>query len=309
MDGYVLKWLFDGPKWLEFSVRKDILSESPDAKAAALHPDIQKILQTVKSHDKGFPALKGEGVSYKKELFWYMYFLADIGFSSQDLGLDEYFNTVMDLETENCDFMVSKEMKPGFYCVSSVLLASMAKMSEEVKEKLIPYSEKIIGTMRLDGGWHCAKSRAVGKKLEDTDSCPMDNLNVLRFLGQYDMYRNDPRLNGAVDFLLSHWKRQSEPFRPYGFGIGTQFKKLKYPEVKYGIIQVLEALSLFPYARGKKEYIEMIGFVKEKSRDGKYTPESVVKMFDGLDFAQKKEPSRWLTYIVSRIEAQSRQVV
>jgi hypothetical protein len=309
MDENTLNWLLKGPEWLTFAVRKNILGERPDAKAAANHPDILKILEVVKSEDRGFPALKGEGVSYKKELFWYMYFLSDIGFSSTELGLDGYFEQVLDIETENHDFIVSAEMKPGFHCVSSVLLASIAKMSSAAKERLKPYAGKIMDSMRLDGGWHCAKSRAVGKKLQDTDSCPMDNLNVLRFMGQYEKNRNDSRFNGAIDFLLAHWERRDEPFRPYGFGIGTQFKKLKYPEVKYGIIQVLSPLSLFLYARQSAEYNEMLDFIKSKGEGGKYTPESIVKMFDGLDFAQKKQPSRWLTYIINRIDMRSRQVV
>ena len=302
MDNSILNWLLEGPQWLKFAVSKNLLGESPDASAAVGHPDIIKMLDVLKSEEKGFPAITESGVSYKKELFWYMYFLSDIGFSSSELGLDEYFDSVLDMETEDHDFLVSAEMKPGFHCVSSILLASMAKMSGHAKEALRPYAERTMGCMRRDGGWHCAKSRAAGQKLQDTDSCPMDNLNVLRFFGVYEENRDDPRFNGAIDFLFGHWARRDEPFRPYGFGIGTQFKKLKYPEVKYGIIQVMETLSLFSYARQKKEYNEMLEFIKGKNADGKYVPESIVKMFDGFDFAQKKQPSRWLTYIINRID-------
>ena len=53
----------------------------------------------------------------------------------------------------------------------------------------------------------------------------------------------------------------------------------------------------------------MLDFVKDKSIDGRYVPESIVKMFDGFDFAQKKEPSRWLTYIINRIVMRSGEMV
>ena len=157
-------------------------------------------------------------------------------------------------------------MKPGFHCVSSLLLSCMAKMSGRAKESFVPYSRKVMEAMRLDGGWHCAKSRARDQKLEATDSCPMDNLNVLRFMGCYEESLTDPRFNGAADFLLMHWRRRAEPLRPYGFGIGTQFQKLKYPEVKYGILQVLDTLSLYPCARGKKEYRGHAGAYKKQRR-------------------------------------------
>lgn len=46
----------------------------------------------------------------------------------------------------------------------------------------------------------------------------------------------------------------------------------------------------------------MLQTVKQKAVDGKYTPESVAKAYHTFDFGQKKEPSRWLTYLINRIE-------
>ena len=69
-----------------------------------------------------------------------------------------------------------------------------------------------------------------GTKLQDSESCPMDNLNLLMLLAQYERFRRDPKLEGAIDLLLLHWKNRLQPWRPYGFGIGDQFLKLKLPE-------------------------------------------------------------------------------
>jgi len=35
--------------------------------------------------------------------------------------------------------------------------------------------------------------------------------------------------------------------------------------------------------------------------EGKYTPESEWKAWRGWDFGQKKEPSRWLTFLILRM--------
>jgi hypothetical protein len=48
--------------------------------------------------------------------------------------------------------------------------------------------------------------------------------------------------------------------------------------------------------------IEMVETLKLKAdREGRYTPESEWKAWRGWDFGQKKQPSRWLTFIVLRI--------
>ena len=130
----------------------------------------------------------------------------------------------------------------------------------------------------------------------------MDNLSILMLLAEYEEHRNNPTLKSAIDILLEHWRRQYEPWRPYGFGIGTAFKKLKYPSVTYGILRVLDVLSIYPYALQKKAFHEMFDEVQQKAQDGRYQPEAVSKMFADFDFGQKKQPSQWVTFLVNRIE-------
>ncbi len=85
-----------------------------------------------------------------------------------------------------------------------------------------------------------------GAKNEISDSCPVDNLNNLKLSGEYEKFRYDPALNGALDLLLRHWERGGEGWQPYGFGIGTDYVKLRYPDIKYGILrlQVFESDTL-----------------------------------------------------------------
>jgi len=47
---------------------------------------------------------------------------------------------------------------------------------------------------------------------------------------------------------------------------------------------------------------EMVGIVKSKAdSEGKHTPESEWKAWQGWDFGQKKQPSRWLTFSALRM--------
>lgn len=302
MDASTIQWLLEGPEWLQFAVRKQLLDETLDPKPAANSEPIQQLLQTIHNEEQGFPALYKGRISYKQSLYWYLSFLSEIGFSADDLGLQKHFDQVLEVEDQNHKLLLSKEMKPDYFCISSILLTALARMSEDVKEQLHPHIGVIMNAQRLDGGWHCAKRRAAGNKLEDSPSCLMDNLNILMLLAEYEEHRNNQALDGAIDLFLEHWRRQNEPWRPYGFGVGSDFKKLRYPAVNYGILRVLDVLSMYPYAFKQAAFQDMLGFVMQKTEDGRYYPESISKMFNDFDFGQKKEPSKWITFLVNRIE-------
>ena len=307
MNTLSTNWLLKGPEWLRFSVRKQLLNEKADSGKAIEEKEIRRLVHLIKGKEKGFDALIKGNVSYVQQLYWHLFFLSDIGFVAEDFNFNNDFRKILDLEDEHHKFLISKEMKPDFFCISSILLTAMARMSEKVKDRLQAHLATIMNAQRLDGGWHCAKSRAVGKKLEKTESCLMDNLNILMLLAEYDEYINEPKLEGAIDLLLEHWRRRDEKWRPYGFGIGSDFKKLRYPAFKYGILRVLDVLSIYPYAIKQAEFNNMLEFVLQKANNGQYRPESISKMFKEFDFGQRKEPSRWLTLLIYRIEKRVKQ--
>lgn len=301
MKNQTFNWLLEGPAWLKFAVKKQLLDQKPFLDNSIKTNDINTLIQTIWSKEKGFDALLQGSVSYKKELYWYLYFLSDIGFQAEDLNFEKPFQDILELENDQHKFLLSKEMKPDYFCISSILLTTMVRMSEKTKKHLEPHLEVIMDTQRLDGGWHCAKSRAVGQKLETSPSCVMDNLNILMLLAEYDIYINEPKLEGAINLFLEHWRQQKE-WRPYGFGIGTEFKKLRYPALQYGILRVLDVLSKYPYAIKQVEFKDMLDLVLQKGKNDRYQAESVSRMFKQFDFGQTKEPSRWITFLIKRIE-------
>ncbi len=295
-------WLLEGPEWISFAVRKQLLNEKADSGKAIKEKEIKKLVRVIQSKNQGFAALIKGDTSYTQKLYWYLFFLSDVGFVANDFNFDKEFLDILALEDHDHKFIISKEMKPDYFCISSIFLTAMARMSKNAKDRLQAHLATIMAAQRLDGGWHCAKSRAVGKKLEKSESCLMDNLNILMLFSEYEDYINEPNLEGAINFLLEHWRRRDEKWRPYGFGIGSDFKKLRYPAVKYGILRVLDVLSMYPYAVKQVEFKDMLKFVLQKADNGHYKPESVSKMFREFDFGQKQEPSRWLMFLIKRIQ-------
>ena len=300
----ITSWIKEGTPWLKYAVETQLLDLKSDASPVAKDKSIGTVISRLKDNTVGIPALKTGKVAYTRtgNAFWDLYFLADIGLSAKELKIETEIEEFFKIQLADGSFIVMDGAKPGFHCIPTIILSSLAKMGYQDDPHIRKFLQNVFDLQRLDGGWHCALSRAKGKRLQDSDSCPMDNLNVLMLLGQYEEFRTDPRFNGAIDLLLRHWQKRKEPWRPYGYGMGTDFSKLKYPAPKYGILRVLDVLSLYPYAVRSKEFQDMLNFVLQKSKDGKYCAESVSRSYAEFDFGQTKEPSRWITFLINRIE-------
>ncbi len=303
MDTKIIEWLLEDNSWLRFAVETQLLGKKAEPSLVTYDSKIQVVINRLEDSSVGIPALKYGKVVYTStgNAFWDLFFLSDIGLKAKDIYIEDEVNALFLMQQEDGTFIIQEGMKSGYFCIPTIILASLAKMGYDNDPHILRFIEKIFETQRLDGGWHCALNRATGKKLQDSESCPMDNLNVLMLLGQYSAYRNDARLNGAIDLLLTHWKKRMEPWRPYGFGIGSDFLKLKYPAVKYGILRVLDVLSFYPYATKSPEFNEMVEFVMSKSTDGKFFAESVSRSYSEFDFGQTKLPSKWITFLIYRL--------
>lgn len=304
MDDKVFEWMTEEDAWLNFAVETQIFNHKPDSSVILNDPSIEAIINRVKDSSVGIPAMKTGKITYIStgNAFWDLFFLSDIGLNAEDIHIQEEVSLLWDLQNGDGTFVVQEGTKSSYLCVPTIILASLSKMGYADDPHIQRFIDKIFETQRLDGGWHCAINRATGKKLQDTESCPMDNLNILMLLGQYDKFKNDMRLKGAIDLLLKHWQRRSEPWRPYGFGIGNDFAKLKYPAIKYGILRVLDVLSLYPYAIKSSEFNEMLTSVMSKSVEGKFYAESVSRSYAEFDFGQTKTPSRWITFLIYRLQ-------
>lgn len=296
--------------WLRFAVDTQLFDLSGDQTAAVSDPRVAAVINRLKSAEKGFPALIEGSLDYRStgNAFWDLHLLADIGISVKAAGLEDLTESFLRTQRSDGTFLVQKETKPEYNCLSSIVLSSLAKMGYRDDGHVRRYIDMVLNMQRLDGGWHCAVSRSKGARLEHTESCPMANVNVLRLLGQYHEFQKDERFSGAIDLLLAHWARRGEKWRPYGYGVGSDYIKLKYPDVKYGLLKVLDVLALFPYAVRQNEFAEMLDAVVTHTADGRYTPESVSRAYGGFDFAQNKEPSAWITFLVSRIQKRAAEI-
>jgi len=299
----VIRWLLEGPAWLKYAVEMQLLDGKPDSKAALEDKPIIKLIERLRDSHAGIPGFRAGRVSSELSgsAYWDLFFLADVGFSIDDLGLNREVEEVLDMQRPDGTFVTERIMSPDYFCVSAILLSSFARMGYRDDPRVKKYLKVVMESEQSGSGWHCGSGHGMGYT-GNFQSCPMDNMNVLMFLSNYQEYREDSRVNGAIDSLVNHWEKRQESLILDGFGIGRRFKALQYPAVLYGILRVLDVLSLYPHARVSKGFRDMLDFVHRKSSHGKYLAESAVKAYSDFDFAQDKEPSRWITFLVKRVE-------
>ena len=303
MEREVTNWLLEGPTWLAYAVELQLLGGRPDVTPVLQDGAITKIIHRLKDDQLGLPALKTGKVHYTDtgKAYWDLFFLADIGLKISDIGLEEA-EEVFRYQAPDGTFTIPPNVKPNYFCMSAILLSSLARMGYRDDPRVAKYIQAILREQGKSG-WEC-----YGAGMMDTEACPMDNQNALMLLGQYEKYRKDARFNGAIDLLLGHWEARGSGYNLYGFGVGRRFARLEYPAVKYGILRVLDVLSLFPYALGRPGFRSMLDFVRRKAKGGRYYAEAADgSAYLGLDFSQPEKPNRWLTFLVNRIEKRAQQ--
>ena len=304
MNQEIINWLLDGPVWVRFAVESQLLDMNPTPRTALQDESIRTLIRRLKDEKIGIPGLKTGKVTWADtgNAYWDLFFLTDIGLTAPGMDLEDEIEEFFQLQLPDGTFITEDDHAANYFCVSGIFLSSVARAGYRNDARMAEYVGFILSTQQPDGGWHCGDDHTSGGKYKGSESCPMDNLNILQLLGQYDEYRNDARFNGAFNLLFEHWRRRDERWRPSDFGIGKRFKTLEYPATKYGILRVLDVASLFPYASATNGFMDMLDFACQKSVGGKFSAESIHEAYSEFDFGQTKEPSRWITFLIERIK-------
>jgi len=271
---------------------------------------IQVILQELKN----WPGIVLSSHKSASQPFHKLSFIADLGLTKNDPDIKEIVQKVFEHKSDEGPFQLPTNIPKHFggsgsnewawsLCDAPVIIYSLAKFGlgkEEQVQKAVKY---LVGLVR-ENGWPCAVSKELGKFRgpgRKDDPCPYATLVMLKMLSQFDESKTSKEVHIGAECLLGLWEKSLE-LHPYMFFMGTDFTKIKAPFVWYDILHVLDVLSQFSWLRNDSRLKEMSDIVKSKAdKEGKYTPESEWKAWQGWDFGQKKHPSRWLTFLVLRI--------
>lgn len=88
----------------------------------------------------------------------------------------------------------------------------------------------------------------------------------------------------------------------YYFGRSKKFFTYKYPYVWYNALYMADVVSRYPQFRETDLMKELMTWLLDgQDEAGRYKPTSMFMHYKGWDFANKKEVSPWLTFLVCKI--------
>lgn len=161
----------------------------------------------------------------------------------------------------------------------------------------------LIKRQRLDGGFWCKDTGQIDGPREKEPSCAMATMFALGALAQNPELRNGETAKKGVDFLFECWQNRGKiKYAGHDSQVGKDWHKLKYPFTDYKILKFLDVLSQFDHAKQRLQESEMVKLLLSKQDEGgRFTPESIHKVWLDFDFGQKERPSRWITFLALRI--------
>jgi hypothetical protein len=318
-----IDWLLaEGGPWVRHRTRLDLLGEpedSPEVQAARAemlsHPQIKALVAEL-SGWPGYPLKRHNDASHPLHK---LSLLADLGFRQDDPGIGPVIERILAHQAADGAFMVTSQIPERYGGSSEVEWTWMLCDAPSVLYALLafglqghPQVQRAVGHLTgliRTNGWPCATGpditfRGPGRK---GDPCPYANLVSLKALSQLPDMLDGEVCRTGVETLLWHWEIQKER-KLYLFGIGTDFRKPKFPLIWYDILHVTEVLSRFPAARRDARFGQMLDALVEQADDqGRFTAASMYKAWEGWDFADKKTPSPTITLFAQWVMQRARQ--
>jgi hypothetical protein len=241
--------------------------------------------------------------------------LADFGLRRGDPGIDQLLGSILAHQSTEGAFQSPVSISAAFggsgqeqwtwlACDAPLLLYALLALGCE-RDARIDKAISHLARLVEDNGWRCTAAPEVGRFRgpgRKADPCPIANVYALKALAQIPEMIANPAVNAGAEMLLHHWEvRAAQKY--YLFGMGSDFRKLKYPFIWYDILNVVDVLSRFPFVYADPRFEEMLAALTSLANaQGRFTAGSMYQAWKGWSFADKKSPSPWLTFLVLRIQ-------
>jgi len=313
----LIQWLLESDEpWTCYRTLLDLLDRSendPEVQAARAemlaHPQVQEMIaETATWEDR--PLRRHDDA---KHPIYKFSTLADFGVRADDSGMSSGVEAVMAHQSPEGAFQSLVNIPTAFggtgedtwtwmLCDAPTLLYTLLAMGLGEDERVQHAVDHLVG-LADNNGWRCVAAPELGKFREPgrkADPCPVVNVFALKALAQVPELLDSPAARTGAEMLLWHWEHRTER-KIYMFGIGTDFRKLKYPFVWYNVLHVVNVLSRFPFVHCDPRFREMVETITAQAEEnGRYTANSMYRAWKGWSFADKKNPSPWLTLLVLR---------
>jgi len=318
-----IDWLLasDEP-WTQYRTMIDLLHEQDDA------AEVQRVRTEMLRHPKVVGLVRaasrwpGQALRRHNDATHPLYALstlADFGLRATDRGMVGTINRMLAHPSPEGAFLsllnipkafggTGEDQRSWMACDAPTLLYVLLAMADKDDPRIRTAVDHLVG-LTEENGWRCrcapelGRFRGPGRK---EDPCPIANVYALKALSLTEGPAGGPAARLGAEALLSHWEHRKDT-KLYLFGMGSDFHKLKYPFVWYDILHVAEVLSRFAWVHNDRRFLEMVGAVEAHADDeGRFAPGSMYRAWKDWSFADKKQPSPWLTFLVLRIRERLR---
>jgi hypothetical protein len=292
----------------------DLSPDVPDVQTSRSEMVSHPLVQNLISVTADWPGYALKRHNDAKHPIYKFSTLADFGINAADPGMAAVIDAIMEHQSAEGAYQTIVHIPKAFggpgedlwtwvLCDTPTLLYGLLSMGLEQNPQ-VKIAIKHLAGLIDENGWRCVASPELGKFKgpgRRSDPCPIATLYALKVLSQLPEYRDSHETRVGSEILLRHWEKKYD-HKLFLFGSGTDFRKLKYPYVWYDILHVVEVLSRYPHVYCDHRFQAMVqSITSQADENGQYTANSMYMAWKGWSFANKKEPSPWLSFLVLRI--------
>ncbi len=303
-----ITWLLaSNEPWTRYRTRVDLLDQSEDAaevqaarQEMLTHPYIQDLIDKAATWP-GFALKRHNDAEHP---LYALSTLADFGLRADDPGMPPIVEAVMAHQSEEGPFQTQLRLYKRFggldgeywtwmACDAPTLLYALLALGLGEDARVRQATNHLMGLVE-ENGWRCRAAPELGDFKgpgRREDPCPIANVYALKALSQVPDLIDSAATRAGAEMLLWHWGPECER-KLFLFGLGTFFRRLKYPFVWYDILHVADVLSRFRFVHNDPRLQEMVYAITAQANDeGRYTAGSMYRAWKDWSFADKKSPS------------------
>jgi hypothetical protein len=311
-----IPWLLDSNPWTRYNTLTDLLDKpsSDEDVQEARHrllqdPQIQRLVQeTARWFPESITRHNVPTLSHYRLMM-----LAEIGLRHDDAGISEILVSAT-AHTEDDIFAVRQTLpqkgkgfeKPdpqanewhALGCDTPILLYAFLRLGYQTPQ-VQRSAEVLRDKWETPQGWFCHFFFVNGMFKKLHIGCPMAGLMALEVFSLLPEMKESEYARNAYEPLEFHREHGKSI---YYFGRSKKFWTFKYPFVWYNALYLADVLTRFEFLKDEVLVKELVDWI-EQSQDeqGRFKPTSMFMPYKGWDFANKKEPSPWITFLCCRI--------
>ncbi|MDZ4177817.1 MAG: winged helix DNA-binding domain-containing protein [Coriobacteriia bacterium] len=318
-----LSWVLESDEpYAAWTVRTAVLGEPADSPAAVAartatlaDPGVRMLVETLPSWDETAPEASGHhSPAYLPNR---LNLLADMGVRGGDFDRIEALLDEMLAHQDGSGRFQAFGTAPGrpkpewgsMLCDTNVIADVLMRFGRGSDERLALALDRMRSDLaRTPQGpaWQCVPERpgmwrGPGRK---ADVCPQVTLEGLRAFSHLAEEDRPASIHEVARTPLEVWRRRAGE-RPYAFGHGYGFKSVKWPNVWYDVLWMLETLGRYPHLwnqpdahpEDRRAVAELAACLVAYNVDpnGRVTPRRTYRSFTDFSFGRKTAPSPFAT--------------